>query len=130
MRWPRSEPISRRSSWWALRRSTSTPAPAHSSPWSTISSVSTPDDRPSVSDGGLQAVTEQLAELPGVAHAVVAVAVVEDGVGLAGGAGEVPHLGRPPCQLLAVVEVGEALGGADALGVPRLSVVPVEADHR
>src|SRR3989440_11318620 len=72
---------------------------------------------------------EELAQVLGVAHRVVRVAVVEDRVHLAGLFPHVTQVGDPGLELARLVEIAEFLRGADPLLLPRVPVAPVEANH-
>src|SRR5437879_948027 len=72
---------------------------------------------------------EELTELLGVTNCVIRVAVVEDRMHVRGAFGHGLELGRPRLELVRLVEVAELLRRTDALLLPVLSVVTVEAHH-
>src|SRR4029453_18192956 len=78
-------------------------------------------------DSGICA-AQQVRELPGIGHRLIAEAVVHQDVDVAGGRRQMRVPGDPLCELPLGVEVAEAFG--DGLLLPGFGVAAVEADHR
>src|SRR5207249_11088821 len=78
---------------------------------------------------GRRALLQELVQVGRVTDGVVGVAVVHDGVHLAGLRRHIAELGHPGLQLAGLVEIAEFFRGADPFFFPGLPIASVAAHH-